>query len=210
MDQRRALMAIGAIIIILLIVVFGVAYFSSKSNSARNTRRTTGTQTASPSPGVSVPIASVAPSGSPGGSQPSQEVAGQKTFSGQAFQFRYPSSWGLLKCNNSANIEFDPENATDQLNVSCNMAVKPVTVLVTKQRLNCAGQTIQLGYNQVIKSKADRRDGGITYRWCINGPTTSLDITHRKTDSGAQATSKTDYSTFVEQMITTLTFDTGS
>lgn len=208
MDQRRVLMAIGGVIFLLLLVVFGVAYFSSKNKPKAPARRTV-TASASPT-SLTVPVASSVPTAGSQGTPTTPDTSGTKLFSGSNFSLRYPNAWGLLKCSNSANFELDPENATDQPNVVCNVAVKPITVLVSRQALTCQGDTVQLGYNQVVRSKTPRRDGGTTYRWCVNGRAASLDITNRVSSTGAPATSKEDYSSAVEQMISTLNFAVGS
>lgn len=203
MDQRRALMAIGAIIILLLAVVFGVAYYSSK-----NARKTTTKPSPSPS-NLTVPQQANSPETS-GETEPDPNSSNLKTYTGQGFQFKYPANWGILKCNNSINLEFDPSDPIDQLGVACDRAVKPVTFLVSPQPVSCPGELVKLGFNNVIRLKTTKPNGDTSIRWCINGVGTSLDISHRYSTTGARAASKTDYSTEVEQIISTLSFGSGS
>ena len=42
----------------------------------------------------------------------------------------YPKSWGILTCSNSYNFELDPTNGTDMLNMMCNDAMKPISVII--------------------------------------------------------------------------------
>ncbi len=199
-------MAIGAIIILLLAVVFGVAYYSSK-----NARKTTTKPSPSPTSAATqtVPQQDNSPQ-TPADSQPDPNSSNLKTYTGEGFQFKYPSNWGILKCNNSINLEFDPNDPVDQLGVSCDRAVKPVTFLVSKESVSCPGELIKLGFNNVIKAKTTKPNGDVNFRWCINGVGTSLDISHRYSTTGARAASSSDYSTEVEQIISTLSFGSGS
>lgn len=123
-----------------------------------------------------------------------------KTYKDNGFELKYPKSWGLLTCNNSKNIEFDPINPTDFVNVACEKAQKPVTVLAGNK--NCKGEAIKLGKTEVIRSK-ESIPGFTKYRWCINLPAggPALDITHRVSSDGSRATSKEDFSSLVEKII---------
>ncbi|OGE30952.1 hypothetical protein A2631_04705 [Candidatus Daviesbacteria bacterium RIFCSPHIGHO2_01_FULL_44_29] len=207
MDQRRALMAIGGIIILLLAIVFGVAYFSSQNAKKPQVRKPTPSPSSAGS--LTVPVASPEP-GTDSSTQSPQNVVGTKTYTGEGFSLHYPEAWGLLKCNNTQNFEFDPTNPTEQLGVKCDYAVKPITFLVSNIQLSCTGETIQLGNLAVLRSKTTKANGDINYRWCVNGATASLDVTHRVSSTGSRATSKDDYSTQVEQMISSLSFGGGS
>lgn len=212
MDQRRALMAIGGIILILLAVVVGVAYYSARftKKPGNNKPGATGSVTS----GTQVPqVSPDTQSGTPptGSSLPALGDGSTRAYSGEGWGLRYPANWGLLKCNNSQNIEFDPDNAVDQIGVACDFAVKPITVLVSSRPLTCQGDVVSLGNNSVVKSKIIKPDGDINYRWCVSGANSiSLDITHRVSGNGSRATSKQDYSTNLEQILTTLMFGGGS
>ena len=129
-----------------------------------------------------------------------------KSYQGQGFSLNYPQNWGLLTCNNSANFEFDTSNSKDQKDFSCNYAVKPVTVMVA-DNLNCQGESVKLGNNNVVRSSEGEKGGEIDYRWCVINPNgADLDITHRVSNSGATAHSKEDHATSVEQMISSISF----
>lgn len=206
MDQRRALMAIGSIIILLLAVVFGVAYYSSKS-----ARKAPAKASPSPTSGTqTVPQQSDSPEAS-GEEEITPDNSNLKTYTGVGFQFKYPANWGRLQCSNSVNLEFDPDDSIDQLGVACDRAVKPITVLVSSQPISCpGGESIKLGFNNVTKFKTTKPNGDVNFRWCINGAGSSLDISHRYSTTGAKASSNVDYSTAVEQTISTLSFGSGS
>lgn len=201
MDQRRALMVIGGIILCLLAIVVGVAYYSAR---ALKNPKTIDTTTSSPVPEVPQVFSTPLPS-----SSQSAQQDNFKTYLGQGWSLRYPITWGLLKCNNSQNIELDPTNSIEQLGVACDFSVKPITILFSKTALNCPGEAVKLGSNTFIKSKTSKPSGDINYKWCINGGVGSLDITHRVSQSGSRATSKTDYSINIEQVLGTLLFGTG-
>lgn len=210
MDQKRALMAIAGIIILLLLIVFGVAYYSSKNQRTTPKRvvKVSPTPNASPAaPGSSPSPASAFPNPGTPAASPSPN---SKAYAGAGFNLSYPNTWGILKCNNSSNFELNPTSATDQVGVRCDVAALPVTVVVTKSALSCQGQTVALGSNRVVKSSKPRQDGGVAYEWCVTGTGVNFDITHRVSQTGARATSKEDYSSQVEQIISSLTFGGGS
>lgn len=125
-------------------------------------------------------------------------AANLKVYQGRGFSVRYPASWGLLTCNNSANFEFDPYGGEDQ-KINCNYALKPVTAVVVPQ-LSCQGETARIGNYPVVKSKTVDSQGEVQYRWCVNLGGQSLDITHR-VFSQAPAASRDDFSSQIQQMI---------
>lgn len=133
---------------------------------------------------------------------PSTAPSNYKTYQGQGFKVLYPTAWGVLTCSNSQNFEFDP-TGKDSKNVACDYAVKPVTIMVSSGKLNCSGDTVKLGTNSVVKSKTTGSNGDINYRWCVSVGDKSLDITHRVSSSGSRATTPTDLSALIEQMIAT-------
>ncbi len=133
-----------------------------------------------------------------------------KTYSGEGFSLRYPSDWGLLTCGNSNHFEFDPTSAQDVAGVVCDYAVKPITVLVKDGNISCSGDKVTLGSRSVTKSLKTYSDGDKDYRWCVNEGGKTLDITHRVSQSGSRATSKTDYSSQVEDMIADYQITSGS
>ena len=137
-----------------------------------------------------------------------QQVNGDyKTFSAGEYQIAYPKAWGLLNCNNSENIEFDPTNSQDQLKADCSVATKPVTII--KNATACSGgEIIDIGSFKVARTKAN--DGSyVRYEWCTK-TVPALYITHRVSPNGEQATSKDDFSKQVEDMISKLSFVRGS
>ena len=139
------------------------------------------------------------PSANPG-------AASTTLYKGNGFTLRYPKNWGILTCNNSDNFELDPTNPADQIGVTCERALKPITVIVGK-KAQCQGDMVTLGNVKVIKSKI-MDDNGTDYRWCTQ-TVPDLDITHRVSKTPSRATSKQDYSAAVEQMISTFTPGSG-
>lgn len=199
MEQRKTLIVTGVVFVLIILIIIGTIIYLVKTVGSRNSATISlpspeGLIIVSPSPQpYANPSASVVPSN-------------LKTYTGQGFSLHYPTSWGLLTCSNSHNFELDPTNSTDQLNVSCDNAVKPVTVIVGPA--SCQGEAVKLGNNQVVRSKT--QDGAdVSYRWCIAG-NPNLDITHRVSPSGSRAASSVDYSSQIEQMISQIYFGAGS
>lgn len=121
---------------------------------------------------------------------------------GPGFSLFFPQNWGLLTCANSANFEFDPVNNLDQNGVFCNVASKPITVLVSNNLDNCPGATVSLGNIAVIKSVTSTTSA-INYKWCtITQPV--LKITHRVSPTLNHSFSREDFSQEVEFVISTL------
>lgn len=211
--QRRTLIVTGAVLLIILLIIFGTVFFlirtilkPSGTPNPTPTSRVSLFPTASGAPGASLPgetTASPAPFNST--NQPAP-ASGLETFNGPVFQMQYPNSWGILTCNNSRNVELDPTSTVDQLNIACNYAQKPVTILVG-QNTCVGGQIVSLGSVQVRKIVGpiltDTGGSGNQYHWCTQ-TSPALDITHRV--GTGRAFSASDYSSQVEQVISSLKF----
>lgn len=237
--QRRTLIVTGIVLLLILAVIFGTAFFLIKSLTQRATSSkpspTPTARTIFPVQTVSsaspFPVQTVAPSNSPKAStkpaasptpkasaKPTPQASTQpqpsansnvttngnlKTYTGSGFELKYPANWGLLTCNNSSNFELDPTSSQDQLNVACNFATKPVTILVGQN--SCSGNQIDLGgvkYRKSTNSQLVTPSGrGTGYEWCsVNAP--AIDVTHRV--GTGTAFSSQDYSFQIEQILATL------
>ncbi|MCL5784350.1 MAG: hypothetical protein M1142_03290 [Patescibacteria group bacterium] len=196
MDPKTRVIIVGALALVILAAVAGTLFYLGKASRERSA--TSGNTSLN-----SLPRLSVTPVPSTLRNNQAATSSNTKTFVGSGFNLSYVNSWGVLTCSNSQNFEFDPTVGTDLKGVVCDRAVKPVTVLVVN-KLNCQGETVKLGENQVVRSKNTPREGDISYRWCLSVGGKNLDITHRVSASGSQATSKEDFSAEVEQMITTI------
>lgn len=177
-DQKRIVIIAGGIILFVLVVILGtIFYLKSNTNNRQSLNET-------PAP------------------QPSEQSQftplDNKVYKDLGFDLYYPASWGLLTCNDSKNIEFNPENRTDQIGVSCNYAVKPITVLVG-EGFPCQGEMAKLGSLDVVRLKK-AQDGYISYEWCVKSKP-ELNITHRVSETEAPASSKNDFSAQIEQII---------
>lgn len=192
MDPRTRALIFGVIaLVVLAALISSIIYLGRASKNTSNTNNPLPSLPVVSAPAVSGPTGAVSPSGN-------------KTYAGQGFTVSYPAGWGLLTCSNSQNFEFDPGNNQDIKGVVCDRAVKPITVLVEGQSA-CRGQTVQIGSHKAVKSKVSRSDGGTDYRWCVPVNGKVLDITERVSPGGFQATSPTDYSGQVEEMIKNIT-----
>jgi len=192
MEYKTRIIIIGAavisiIVLVGMVIIYWERIFQNKTVDGDNSLS-------------GLPVISSAPvdSTAQGDTQP----ASVKSFTSPLFDLNYPSTWGILTCSNSQNIEFDPINSADVKNILCDRAVKPITILVVN-RLNCLGETMKLGSFNVVKSKTVQGED-ILYRWCFMAGSNGLDITHRVSPSGAQATSKEDFSPAIEKMIATV------
>lgn len=195
--DNRVKIVIGGAVVLLLLIILAIFFFLSnvrKSTTStppeENTLNNLPTLTETSTPTASTPT-NTAPTGN------------TQSYNGNGFSLRYPNNWGLLKCSNSNNFEFDPNSATPTT-IACNEAVKPVTVLVTSN-LNCSGEAMTIGSLTAVKSK-NTNGNYTTYRWCV--PLASgraLDITHRIDPNQSRATSTQDYSSQIEEMIKTIT-----
>lgn len=198
MDQKTRTIILGGVAVLIVAVIIGVFIYLSRNTTGRlpfsdTTSPLSRLETTS-SPSVS-PVPRTDETPIPANST--------KILIGTGFNLNYPASWGVLTCSNSQNFEFDPDNSTDLQNIACNMAIKPITVLVAS-RLTCQGDKITLSSHQVIKSKTTSDSDMVSYRWCMSTGEKNLDITHRVSASGARASSKVDYSNQIEQMIQTI------
>lgn len=192
MDERtKTLIVTGGVLLIILAVIFGTIFYLIQSlrggRTGDDNRNVLSTATAVPRTG---------------GDQVSpQPISGEtKTHQGAGFNLTYPKQWGLLTCANSQHLELDPATSTDQLNVACDVAQKPITVLVGSS--NCQGEAVALGNIQLIKQK-ETISTGVNYKWCTNTDP-KLEISHRVSSTGSPATSQQDFSQAIEEMIKSL------
>lgn len=200
MDRKKTLIVTGIVLLVILALIFAAVFYLVRTiqNRQKSSPRTLFPETSS-SPAV-VPSNTSAPVNNP---VPTQPQTSTKTFKGATFQLNYPNNWGLLTCNNSQNFEFDPQNSNDLLRVVCDRAVKPITILVT-DNLRCTGEAVTFGTHQVIRFQDGNKGGAVDYRWCVVTSGADFDITHRANPAGGVATSREDFSTQIEQMISTL------
>lgn len=193
MDPKTRAIAFGVIALVVLAAIIGSIIYLGKTS-----QRSVATRNNSLS---NLPVVTAQPS--PGATS-STNSSGYKTYAGNGFAVRYPASWGLLTCSNTENFEFDPTNSQDITGVVCDTAVKPLTVMVGNS-LGCTdGQTETIGNYQVNKSSGILRGGGTQTRWCVTVGGKILNITNRVSNQGNQATSPTDYSAQIEEMIKTI------
>lgn len=218
MEQRKTLIMTGLVLLLLIGLMVGVIYFllgfiRPKPSTTRDLfPKSTASESAVGTPpstfiyGSSTPAPTVA-SAAPQAVAPPQGMA---LYQGTNFQLFYPKNWGLLTCNNSQNFEFDPTNFANQTGFPCDRAVKPITVLVGQYSCS-GGTTVNLGgvsVRKIVTENVRTTSGGLgrEYHLCTN-TTPSLDITHRV--GSGPAFSSQDYSTQVEQMISTGHFAAG-
>jgi hypothetical protein len=229
-QQQRSLVFTAAVGLIILAIIVGSIYYlvkfiQGRVSSSRQTVQTQTQQAASTSATVSngnSGAVNITPTGSPasssapqnrapqtGGNTPAaqnQPASGKKVYNAGDFQLTYPNTWGIAKCSNSKNFEFDPQNPADS-SIVCDLATKAVTVVVSDIK-GCEGETSKVGNIDVVKSQAN--DGGyIKYQWCTK-TTPVLNITHRVSQDGERATSKQDFSKQIEDMISNLSLTRGS
>lgn len=133
---------------------------------------------------------------------PVVQGANEQLFSGAGFTLTYPENWGVLTCVNSPNFEFDPINNIDQVGAVCNVATKPITVIVQNSLSGCSGQVFQIGRYQVLKT-TDAGNGYIENQWCT-ATNPVLVITNRVSPNVTGVASPIDYSPQIENMIGTL------
>lgn len=215
MSQRSLLLGFGSIVLLILAIILGIAWYSGRvvRRVVRATPTTSPVYSPAPfsTPNVFLPSTDSTPAPTPGsGGNVNVSPSNTKAYSGLGFSFRYPANWGLLSCSNSKNFELDPTVSTDTPNVACDYALKPMTFLVT-DNLSCIGDSIRLDNQSVVKSRVVKANGDIWYRWCVSNPSGSdLDISHRVSTRGTRATSNTDYSADVENIISNMVFGSGS
>lgn len=194
MDQRNKVIIFAGVGLLVLSVVFVSLFYFLRVTKSKITQPAIVPNSLSRLPSIVV-TPSIVDSVTP-------VLSNDKIFKGLGFSLSFPNKWGLLTCNNSNSFEFDP-NGGDMKNVTCDSALKPVTFLVVN-KLNCSGDPIKLGNNQVTKTKTINSSGDISYRWCTIVSSAGFDITHRVSKDGSMATSKDDFSAEVEKIITTL------
>ncbi|MDO8498483.1 MAG: hypothetical protein Q7S44_01735 [bacterium] len=195
MDTKTKSILLGGIALLILAVTFGVIFYLGKASRNQNVRTEPSLDSLSQLPSLSTSDNSSGTGNNNTGTT--------KSFTGEGFTLKYPTSWGLLTCSNSQNFELDPTSSQDIKGVVCDMAVKPVTFLISSTRAACQGETVTLGSNQVVKSKITAR-GDTNYRWCLMVGSKSFDVTHRVSPSGSRATSKDDFSSQIEEVIKSL------
>lgn len=198
MENRRAVIIAAVIALVVAAVIVGAIIFLTSLLRGRVSGPTV--VTSSPAP-----VTSTTAGGTPAatGQVAPTTPSNTKIVSIGGYTMSYPKQWGILKCSNSQSLELDSSNGTDQLNVVCDYAVKPITVLVASN-LSCSGETVTLGENRVVRSKTVTTTGA-DYRWCVVGSgNAQLDITHRVSSDGSRATSKDDLSSQIEQIIFTI------
>jgi cytoskeletal protein RodZ len=111
--------------------------------------------------------------------------------------FSFPG-WGVLTCSNSANFEFDPTDGRDN-RVVCNIAQKPITVLVNNAAV-CKGEMTTINGVSVQKYQVENIRG-MDYQWCFSKNGVNYNVTHRVSATGVAGTSVQDYSAAIEEMI---------
>lgn len=224
-QQQRSLIFTAAVGLIILAIIIGSVYYLVKFIQGRvaTSRQTVQTSEniaqnpeATQSGDILAPgIIADPQTPTPGTTQPSNPQtpsntqntpAGKKVLNVSTFQLVYPNNWGVLTCDNSSNIEFDPSNPADT-KVVCNTATKPVTILVGDIR-GCEGETSRIGNVDVVKSQASE-GSYIKYQWCTK-TTPVLNITHRVSEGNEPATSKQDFSKQIEEMISNISVSRGS
>lgn len=220
MENKGSLIAAAIIVVVVLSVIFGTVYYLASTFNvnlnplSRFTTQTsisapdatlspdsTTTPTASTSPNTANPTATSVPQPLPetkGGVQNNEKIV----FQGQGFKLELPKKWGILKCNNSANFELDPNNSENKT-VNCDTAQKPITVLVNSGMSCTGGEVVKIGNFSVRKTKTQYRDW-LTNQWCFESNGKTFDITERVSDSGNPATSKDDFSANIESIISSI------
>lgn len=200
-DRTRTLVVTTIVLLIILALIAGVIFYISRIIRTRQQGSVIQT-----SPKGTITIVSPSPSSTDSvetrEETPAPSPENTKSYKGQGFTLNYPKNWGLLTCSNSQNFELDPTNSQDQLKVNCDVAQKPITVLVGGG--NCQGQQMSKGGVTFTKSKTDTQNGA-DYAYCTK-TTPALEITHRVSPTGSRATSKEDFSSQIEEMISKISF----
>ena len=198
-DKTRALIVTGAVLLLILGLIIAAIFYLIRFISGRSTTNTQQNQTRqinfSPSPTANVDFntGSTPPTGN------NVNNSELKTHNGSGFQISYPKNWGILTCSNSANVEFDPTNPTDQLKVICDYAQKPVTVMVG---ISCEGTTTEVGGVPVVRSQRNLSKG-VENSWCVKvGP--GFLITNRVSTQDARGYGKEDYGRQIDELIARL------
>ncbi len=223
MENKGSLIAAAIIVVIVLSVIFGTVYylastfdinlnpFSRIVQTASPTPTSSPTPTATSSPngnGSPIPEITPSPTQTPGSGQQSDKGGVQNgervVFQGQGFKLEISKNWGVLKCSNSGNFELDPYKAENKT-INCDRAQKPVTFLVNSG-LSCqGGEVVKIANFNVRKTKTQYRDW-LAVAWCLEGNGKTFDITNRVSDSGNPVTSKDDFSSEIEKIISSISF----
>lgn len=210
MDQRKSLIITALVLIFIIAVIVGTIIFlvrgvrtRSASENNRAAQATTVPMFSAAPDSETVPTFDTNPTPA-ASSQPTNPTPGTnnqlKVYNGPSYSLSYPKAWGILTCSNSSNIEFDPTSSTDQLNVRCDVALKPITILAGGNP-SCQGETVKLG-NVTVQRSVQQTATGKNYRWCSK-TMPGLDITHRVSSTPSRATSTQDYASQIEEMIKT-------
>lgn len=203
--QKKTLIVTTIALLLVLVLVFGTIFYLVKFIQSRQ-KQTSTQSTFQTSTSSAIPTFNNRESTGSGNINTTTNSSNFKIYNGEGFQLSYPKDWGLLTCSNSQNFEFDPANSTDQLKIACDLALKPITVLVGST--NCTGEAVTLGQVSVIRSKTTTATS-TKYRWCTK-TTPNLDITHRVSAETKRAYSKNDFSADIEKIISTIRFSAGS
>lgn len=208
-DRVRTLIVTAIILLIILGLIIGAIYLIGRIIQNRKGQTFPSptpitTTTNSPLPTI---LPTVYPSVSSSPHATNTPVPNNtKVYQGAGFSIYYPANWGLLTCNNSQNFELDPINSADQLNISCDYARKPISVIVNSN--NCQGSNVTLG-NITVNKQVDSAGTYKRYKWCAQ-TTPKLEFSERVSPNGERATSKNDFSTQVETLIKSLRFSGAS
>ncbi len=212
--ERRDLLITGLALLLILGIIGGTVFylfhlFQKPKISSLNNRSAVPLASTATLP-TNRAVASTAPAqnGNQGNNTAAIADPNFKTYSGAGFSLKYPKSWGLLTCSNSQNFELDPTNGSDQLNVPCDYALKPVSVLVNSN--DCTGTPITLGANAFLKTKTTTPEGDAKYSWCTKSSVPNLNVTHRVSPQTARGYSNSDYSSQIEEMLKTVRFGGAS
>lgn len=203
MEDRRSIIIsaiIGILVLALIIgvIIYLIRFILNRPDAPGETPEPEPTieESVEPSPSRN-PGSTARPSGT------STPNSGLTVYKGQGFEVSYPRNWGILTCNNSQNIEFDPNSSQDMLKVSCDVAQKPITVLVNSGSCG-GGESGSKGGVNFVKSKRQTANF-LSYKWCLK-TTPALEISHRVAQDGGRAVSRQDLSAQVEEMIGRIKF----
>ncbi len=221
MENRGSIIAAAVIVVIVLSVIFGTVYYLANTFNVSLNPFSRFTQTPSLTSSPS-PIATISPDSSPTPDEtlktaPTQTPTGQSQsdkggvqngskaiYQGQGFKLEVPKNWGVLKCSNSTNFELDPYSGESKT-INCDRSQKPITVLVNSGLSCSGGEVVKIGNFNVRKTKQQYRDWK-TNQWCFEGSGKTFDITNRVSSSGNPATSKDDFSSEIEKIISSIQF----
>ncbi len=199
-----AVLVIGAFVAVIVSLIYFVprAFFTPSNNVSPSLTpiptiiTSVATTTPLPTPTLTYPSATPSP-------QISQTTL--KLYKGTGFTLLYPSSWSILTCNNSTNFELDPNGGDDEIGIVCTYAQKPITIIVSNNLMGCLGTPVKIGNLSVVRSSITT-NSYIEYQWCtVSNPV--LQITNRVGPQPSSAIGTVNYSPQIEQMISTITFN---